>query len=130
MFDATGSSHPGWDGASKELLPGITLLHCAGHFAGAQVLHWADGAGGKGALLSGDIVTVNFDRKVSFMRSYPDLIPLDRSTVGQIAAMLQPWPFEPIYGAWWDRFVPTDGKAVVAYSVRRYLDAISGPPRD
>ena len=30
-----------WDGPSKQLLPGVTLLHCPGHFAGGQVLHWA-----------------------------------------------------------------------------------------
>jgi hypothetical protein len=119
-----------WDGARMELLPGITLLHCRGHFAGAQVLHWADGAGGKGALLSGDIATVTPDRHVSFMRSYPDLIPLDRSTVEHIAAVLEPWPFDPIYGAWWDRVIPTGGKEAVAYSVQRYLAAISAPPKD
>ena len=77
-----------WDGPSKQIVPGVTLLHCPGHFAGAQVLHWAAGAGGKGALLSGDIVQVGWDRKVSFMRSYPDLIPLDRSSVEHIAAVL------------------------------------------
>ena len=45
-----------WDGETRELAPGVTLLRCGGHFAGGTVLHWADGAGGKGALLSGDIV--------------------------------------------------------------------------
>jgi glyoxylase-like metal-dependent hydrolase (beta-lactamase superfamily II) len=119
-----------WGGSSKELLPGITLVHCPGHFAGAQVLHWAGGAGGKGALLSGDIVQVGWDGKVSFMHSYPDLIPLDPTTVEQIAAILQPWPFEPIYGAWWDRIIPTGGKAALAYSIRRYIHAITNPPRD
>jgi glyoxylase-like metal-dependent hydrolase (beta-lactamase superfamily II) len=119
-----------WDGPSKQIVPGLTLLHCPGHFAGAQVLHWAAGAGGKGALLSGDIVQVGWDRRVSFMRSYPDLIPLDRSTVEHIAAVLEPWPFEPIYGAWWDRILPANGKAVLDYSVRRYIDAITAPPRE
>ena len=57
---------------------------------------------------------VGWDRKVSFMRSYPDLIPLDRSTVEHIASVLEPWPFEPIYGAWWDRILPVGGKAVLA----------------
>ena len=119
-----------WDGPSKQIVPGVTLLHCPGHFAGAQVLHWAAGAGGRGALLSGDIAQVGWDRKVSFMRSYPDLIPLDRSSVEHIAAVLDPWPFKPIYGAWWDRILPADGKAVMKYSVQRYIDAITTPPRD
>jgi glyoxylase-like metal-dependent hydrolase (beta-lactamase superfamily II) len=119
-----------WEGDRRELLPGLTLLHCPGHFAGAQVLHWAEGADGKGALLSGDIVQVGPDRKASFMRSYPDLIPLDRGSVEHIAAVLEPWPYDPVYGAWWERIIPSGGKAAVAYSVRRYLAAIGAPPQD
>ncbi len=46
------------------------------HFAGGQVLHWAGGEDGRGALLSGDILQVVQDRRwVSFMYSYPNLIP-------------------------------------------------------
>ena len=70
-----------WDDQTRQLAPGVTLLRCGGHFAGGTVLHWGDGAGGKGALLSGDIVRVGPDRKASFMRSYPDLIPLDANSV-------------------------------------------------
>ncbi len=117
-----------WEGENKELLPGLTLLRCGGHFAGGTVLHWAAGAGGKGALLSGDIVQVVPDKRVSFMRSYPNLIPLDASSVQHIADVLESWPFEPIYGAWWDRVVPGNGKEVLAYSARRYIAAVSRPP--
>ena len=119
-----------WDGETKELAPGITLIRCGGHFAGGTVLHWAQGAGGKGALLSGDIVQVGPDKKVSFMRSYPDLIPLDANSVQHIADVLGPWPFDPIYGAWWDRIIASGGKQAMAYSVRRYIDAVTRPPRD
>ena len=94
------------------------------------MLHWAAGAGGSGALLSGDIVQVMPDKNVSFMRSYPDLIPLDASTVQHIADVLEPWPFDPIYGAWWDRVIPSGGKATLAFSVRRYIAAVSRPPVD
>ncbi len=117
-----------WDGETRELAPGVTLIRCGGHFAGGTVLHWAHGAGGKGALLSGDIVQVGPDKKVSFMRSYPDLIPLDAGSVQHIADVLEPWPFDPIYGAWWDRIIATGGKAAMAYSERRYIDAITRPP--
>ncbi|MGH7040635.1 MAG: MBL fold metallo-hydrolase, partial [Acetobacteraceae bacterium] len=94
------------------------------------VLHWATGAGGAGALLSGDVVQVGPDKRVSFMRSYPDLIPLDAGTVRTIAERLDPWAYEPVYGAWWERVISSGGKAAVAYSVRRYIDAVSGPPRE
>ena len=44
------------------------------HFDGGQVLHWAGGEDGRGALFSGDIFTVVPDRRwVSFMYSYPNL---------------------------------------------------------
>lgn len=119
-----------WDGETQELAPGVTLIRCGGHFAGGTVLHWAQGSGGKGALLSGDIVQVGPDRKVSFMRSYPDLIPLDATTVQRIADILAPWPFDPIYGAWWDRIIPTGGKPAMDYSVRRYIAAITRPPAE
>jgi glyoxylase-like metal-dependent hydrolase (beta-lactamase superfamily II) len=119
-----------WDGETQVIAPGITLIRCGGHFAGGTVLHWADGAGRKGALLSGDIVQVGPDQKVSFMRSYPDLIPLDASSVQHIADVLDLWPFDPIYGAWWERIIATGGKAALEYSVRRYIQAVSQPPAD
>jgi len=119
-----------WDSDTKEIAPGVTLVHCGGHFAGGTVLHWAGGAGGKGALLSGDIVQVGPDKKVSFMRSYPDLIPLDAASVQHIAHVLEKWDFDPIYGAWWERIIPSGGKQALGYSVRRYIAAVSGPPRD
>jgi glyoxylase-like metal-dependent hydrolase (beta-lactamase superfamily II) len=35
-----------WDGETREILPGVTLVRCGGHFPGATVLHWAGGADG------------------------------------------------------------------------------------
>ncbi|MDQ2802419.1 MAG: MBL fold metallo-hydrolase [Pseudomonadota bacterium] len=119
-----------WDGETKEIAPGATLIRCGGHFAGGTVLHWADGAGGAGALLAGDVVQVGPDGRVSFMWSYPNLIPLDAPTVQRIADVLEPWPFEPIYGAWWDRTIAAAGKEAMAYSVRRYIAAVGRPPSD
>jgi len=119
-----------WDGETKELAPGVTLLRCGGHFAGSTVLHWLGGAGGKGALLTGDTATVTPDRRLSFMRSYPNHVPLDAGTVQRIADVLAPWEWERVYGGWWDRIIPDGGKAALAESVRRYLAAISGPPME
>src|SRR5687768_15683368 len=47
-----------WDGETQPLGDGLTLIRCGGHYAGGQVLHWAGGAGGKGVLLTGDIIQV------------------------------------------------------------------------
>ena len=118
-----------WEGETEEIEPGLTLIRCGGHFEGGTVLHWAKGAGNKGALLSGDIVQVGLDGKVSFMRSYPNLIPLHAASVQRIARVLDPWPFDPIYGAWFERVIPAGGKQALARSVQRYLAAISTPPR-
>jgi hypothetical protein len=91
------------------------------------MLHWPDGAGGAGALLSGDIVQVIPDvTHVGFMYSYPNLIPLPERAVARIAGALEPYDFEVIYGAWWGRLVRRDGKAVVRRSAERYARAVRG----
>jgi hypothetical protein len=114
-----------WEGDTHRLADGLTLIRCGGHFPGATVLHWAGGAERRGALLTGDVLQVGQDRKsVSFMYSYPNCIPLDAATVRRIGAVLEPYAFDQIYGAWWQRNVPSEGKDVVRRSVRRYLRAI------
>src|SRR5918994_1859147 len=114
-----------WQGETHQLGPGLTLIRVGGHFPGATVLHWAGGAQGKGAVLAGDVLQVGQDRKsVSFMYSYPNYIPLDAATVRRIGALLEPYAFDQIYGAWWQRNIPSKGKDVVRRSIRRYLRAI------
>ena len=116
-----------WEGDTLQLAPGITLIRCGGHFAGGSVLHWAGGGEGRGALLSGDIVQLIPDRKhVSFMRSYPNLIPLSAPAVARIGAMLEPFAFDVIYGAWFDRVIPRGGKDAVKRSVARYIAMVQG----
>ena len=124
-----------WEGEARDLadvgLDGVTLVRCGGHYAGGTVLHWAAGAEGRGALLTGDIVQVVPDmRWVSFMRSYPNLLPLDASRVRRIAAAVAPYAFDRIYGAWWDLHVMHDAHAAVARSADRYVAAVTGPRDD
>ena len=114
-----------WEGTTLSLWDGLTLINCGGHFEGGMVLHWPAGASGKGALLSGDIVTVVQDRRyVSFMRSYPNLIPLGAKAIYRIVETIEPFPFDQIYGGWWKASVLSDAKAAVARSAERYLRAI------
>ena len=115
-----------WDGKPLEILPGITLIQTGGHFEGSSVLHWKNGAQGKGALLVGDTISVVQDRNyVSFMRSYPNLIPLSANQVSNIIETLKPYPYDRIYGGWWDRNVLTHGKNAVKISAERYINHIS-----
>lgn len=115
-----------WDGETFDLGQGVTLVRCGGHFVGSSVLHWP-GADGKGVLLTGDTITVVPDtRWVSFMYSYPNLIPLPERTVRQIVGAVEPYEFDRVYASWWDRTVVRDGKARVRASMERYIAAIRG----
>src|SRR6058998_791305 len=116
-----------WDNEYKALSEELTLIRCGGHFEGGTVLHWAGGAAGKGALLSGDIIQVVADRKhVSFMYSYPNYIPLSAAAVERIVKAVEPFEYERVYGAFWDTVIERDGKAAVSRSAERYLRAITG----
>jgi hypothetical protein len=119
-----------WEGETKPLWVGMTLIRAGGHFEGGTVLHWPDGSFGKGALLTGDILQVVSDRRyVSFMYSYPNLIPLPAAEIRRIAAAVDPYDYNEIYGAWWGRVVREDAKAAVSRSVERYLYAVERPIR-
>jgi hypothetical protein len=105
---------------------GMRLLRLGGHFPGATVLLWPAGAGGRGALLSGDVLQVVSDRRyVSFMYSYPNLVPLPAHVVERMAGRACELRFDRIYGAWWDRVVDSDGEAAVRRSAERYLAALA-----
>jgi glyoxylase-like metal-dependent hydrolase (beta-lactamase superfamily II) len=116
-----------WEGETRALAEGLTLVRCGGHFDGGTVLHWAAGASGRGALLSGDILQVCADRRfISFMYSYPNYIPLGAAAVRRVVGAVEPFAFDRIYGAWWDRVIAAGGKEAVARSAERYLRAIAG----
>ena len=126
---AAGSRIQFWEGTTLSLWDGMTQINCGGHFEGGTVLHWpaaSRGGGSKGALLTGDIITVVQDRRyVSFMRSYPNLIPLRPTAIRRIVERIEPFTFEQIYGGWWKTNVLSDAKNAVARSAERYLRAIS-----
>ena len=126
-----GSRIQFWEGTTLSLWDGLTLINCGGHFEGGTVLHWLAGANVKGALLTGDIITVVQDRRyVSFMRSYPNLIPLGTAAIHRILETIEPFRFEQIYGGWWKANVLSDAKAAVTRSAQRYLRAITGTSAD
>lgn len=114
-----------WEGETRQIGEGLTLIRCGGHFEGATALHWAAGEGGRGALLTGDTIKVSLDRRwVSFLRSYPNLIPLPAAAVRRIVKAVAPFAFERIYGGWWGHTVFADAQGAVARSAARYLKAI------
>ena len=78
-------------------------------------------------MLSGDIVQVAADlSRVSFLWSYPNMMPLSAAAVRRIGAALAPWRFDRIYGAFPGRDVTTDGAAVLQRSAARYIKLLEG----
>lgn len=117
-----------WTGEVLELNQ-ATLIRCGGHFAGSSVLYCPWLEDGRGALFTGDTIQVTLDRRfVSFMRSFPNLIPLNARTVKGIGEAVRPYRFEAIYGGFSGRTIKRDGWRVIERSVARYIAAIEDDP--
>jgi hypothetical protein len=109
-----------WSG-TEQVLPGVTLVEAGGHFPGAAVAHVAGGA-----LLVGDTIVPVLDTGwVTFMRSYPNNIPLSAGLVRRIVDRLEPYEFDRLYGLL-GRMVLGDAKGAVRRSAQRYIDWVSG----
>lgn len=116
-----------WEGDRQALAGGLTLVRTGGHFAGASVLHWPGGAGGRGTLLSADAIQVGPGRRsVGFMRSYPNEIPLAAADVSAIVRSVEGLAFDRIYGAWPGRQIRTGAEEALCRSAERYREALDG----
>ncbi|MCP2166601.1 MBL fold metallo-hydrolase [Goodfellowiella coeruleoviolacea] len=114
-----------WRG-TEQVLPGVTLVEAGGHFPGAAVAHVAAGAGGRGTLLTGDTIMPVADHGwVTFMRSYPNAIPLSAGLVRRIVDRLEPYQFHHLYSLVGGPVV-TDAKNAVRRSAERYIAWVSG----
>ncbi|MBZ6077851.1 MBL fold metallo-hydrolase [Microvirga puerhi] len=115
-----------WEGDTREILPGITLIRLGGHFSGGTVLHWRQAHDGAGVVLSGDIIQVAADvRRVSFLWSYPNMMPLPAREVVRIGAMMEARDYDRMYGAFVGKDIKRDAKAVVTCSVKRYVELLA-----
>jgi hypothetical protein len=110
-----------WSGR-YEVAPGLVLHQLGGHFPGSSVVHWTAGAGGNGVLLVSDTIHANPDRAtVTFLRSYPNRIPLSPAVVERLVTALEPLPFDRLY----DNFGKTINAGAAA-AVRRSADRYTG----
>lgn len=115
-----------WSGDQHDLSPDVTLIRCGGHFSGSTALHWRAGPRAGGALFPGDALQVVPDlRHVSFMYSYPNLIPMKPSDVQGMRSRLAGYDFEDVYGYTWRRNIIGGGRAAVDASFARYFASIS-----
>jgi hypothetical protein len=117
-------------GDRHEITPALTLYRFGGHFPGSTVLHWQGGAGGRGVLLSSDTIQGNPDRAtVTFLRSYPNRIPLSPTVVQRIAAAAEQLEFDRLYDNF-ARGIDTDARAAVRRSAERYVAWVRGDHDD
>jgi glyoxylase-like metal-dependent hydrolase (beta-lactamase superfamily II) len=104
-----------------EITPGLTLHRFGGHFPGSTVLHWEAGAEGRGVLLSSDTIHGNPDRAtVTFLRSYPNRIPLSPAVVERITGAADQLAFDRLYDNF-ARGIDRDARAAVRRSADRYI---------
>jgi glyoxylase-like metal-dependent hydrolase (beta-lactamase superfamily II) len=103
-----------------DILPTVTVSTVGGHFPGSAVAHWKLGADGRGVLLSGDTMFPSPDgRWVTFMRSFPNYIPLSGAVALRVAKAVTARPFDRVYGNL-GGVVDTDGRAAVRRSAERH----------
>jgi len=108
-----------WEGDALDIMPSVTLLRTGGHFAGGTVLHWHDG---EGVLLAGDILQVTPGKNaVSFMWSYPNMLPLSAGTVERVMHHLQGKMFERLYGAFEGQNILAKASEIVQRSGQKYI---------
>jgi len=111
--------------AEVEIVPGVRASQPGGHFPGSAVVHWSapDGAG---VLFSGDTIgTVADPRWVTFMRSFPNWMPLSGAVVRRIADHVSRYDFDRLYGNF-GGCVPRDARAAVLRSAERYAAWVDG----
>lgn len=114
-----------WSG-DLEILPGVTLSQPGGHFPGSAVARWQAGADGRGVLLTGDTIFANPDRtSVSFMRSYPNRLPLSGAVVKRVADHVDRFDYDRLYGNF-DNTIDADAKAIVHRSAERHAAWVNG----
>ena len=113
-----------WD-EKTEVLPGVVLHRIGGHFPGSAVAHFV-AADGRGVVLSGDTVAGTPDEHwVSFMRSFPNKIPLSAAVVAKVADRMMRLDFDRLY----DNFggqVLGDAAGWVRRSADRYIAWVRG----
>ncbi|RBP66105.1 hypothetical protein DFO66_10348 [Brevibacterium sanguinis] len=108
-----------------EVLPGVRVRRVGGHFAGSAVALWT-GADGRGVMLSGDSIgPVARTGWVTFMRSFPNYLPLSAAVVRRIASSVADLDFDRMYGNFGQQLAQ-GAHAAVRESADRYARWVSG----
>lgn len=114
-----------WDG-ELELAQGLKIIRVGGHFPGNCIVHWR-GHDGEGVLLSGDaFVPVPAKGWVTFLRSYPNRLPLSGGTVKRIADQVSELDFDRLYGNFPEPVITNDARQAVKQSADRHIAWVTG----
>ncbi len=113
-----------WSG-EREVVPGVVLRSVGGHFPGSAVAY-VSADDGATVLLSGDTVFPSPNgTSATFMRSYPNAIPLSASVVERVASAIGERDYDRLYGnlgGW----IEADARGVVRRSADRYIAWVRG----
>ena len=116
-----------WEGDELELTSAVRLLRLGGHFPGGNVLHWERD---NGVLLVGDIVQVTPGADaVSFMWSYPNILPLPATTVSTLTSRLGQIRYERLYGAFAGQNITAKASEIVQRSGEKYIACLRAERR-
>lgn len=114
-----------WDD-ENELAPGLRIVRLGGHFPGSAVALW-QAQDGAGVMLSSDTI-FPVERKgwVTFLRSYPNRLPLSAGTVQRIADQVEGLDFDRLYGNFPNQPITVGAKQAVIASAERHIAWVSG----
>ena len=114
-----------WSGDQHSLSDTVTLIRVGGHFPGSTALHWSEDPTKNGALFPGDALQVAVDRRhVSFMYSYPNMLPMQTSDVVAMRERIKDLSFDNVFGYTWYRNIIGGGRKAVDESFDRYLKQV------
>lgn len=112
--------------AEAEPVPGIRVRQVGGHFPGSSVALWRARSDGALVMLGSDSVSpVARAGWVTFMRSFPNYLPLSAGAVRMIAERVADLEVERIYGSFGQRLLGGGARAI-AESADRYAAWVSG----
>jgi glyoxylase-like metal-dependent hydrolase (beta-lactamase superfamily II) len=113
-----------WSG-ERDIVPGVALRTVGGHFPGSAVAY-VTAADGATVLLSGDTVFPSQNgTSATFMRSYPNAIPLSAAVVDRVANAIGERDYDRLYGNL-GGYIEADARAIVRRSADRYMAWVRG----
>lgn len=108
-----------------EVISGMILRRVGGHFPGSSIAWWP-GHDDAGVMLGGDTISpVARTGWVTFMRSFPNYLPLSANVVRRIAGSVNDLTFDRLYGNFGQQ-TPEGADAAVQNSAERYAAWVSG----